>query len=77
MSPDLTAYLHHLEQSGDGAATAGDESISIIVTYEGDLAPLEAAGLGNRMGRNGKVSGMISVSDLSKLEALPNVIPLL
>jgi hypothetical protein len=46
----------------------------VIVTYSGQLAPLEQAGLRSGLDRDGVVSGRIALRDLPRLAALPSVV---
>lgn len=74
LSPNLAAYLHHVQKADNRTSFGADEVISVDVTYDGDLAPLQAAGMDTGFDRNGVVSGLIRRSRIAELEALPIVI---
>ena len=51
-----------------------DRRIAVMVTYEGDVAALQSAGLDTGFDQDGIVSGQIAFRDLEHLGAVPGVI---
>ncbi len=51
-----------------------DQRITVVVTYTGDIADLQAAGLDTGFDQGGVVSGHIDMRDVERLEEVPGVV---
>jgi subtilisin family serine protease len=56
------------------AAERRARRVTVIVTYEGELAALQAAGLDTGYDQGGRVSGQIALADVERLAAVPSII---
>ena len=66
---------------GDGSTATPEqaelidaERVAVIVTHEGDLGPLRAAGLDTGFDQDGVVSGQIAFAELERLAEVPEVV---
>lgn len=67
-----------VQRGGEGPdapfAEAVADRVTVVVTYEGDIADLRAAGLDTGYDDNGVVTGQIDFADLERLAAVPAVV---
>ncbi|MBG0792352.1 hypothetical protein IYY11_02640 [Methylocystis sp. H62] len=67
-------YAHSGEHPSLSLAEVEGRRVTVLVTFEGDLAALQAAGLATGYNSGGVVSGSIAFANLERLEKAPGVI---